>query len=62
MLSKADEEDLIFQAEIFGALWHYRTLKTKMLETIGWGLKGGKRRPASLIGSEVNAPHISNHG
>lgn len=62
MLNKDEEENLIQQGEIFGALWHYRSLKSKMVETINWGLKGGKKRPENLIECEVSAPHTFNHG
>lgn len=58
LLNDDDEEDLVTEGDIFGALWHYRRLKTKLLMTLEWGLRGGRNRPKHLISSMVSGPKM----
>lgn len=54
LLNNEDEDDLVAEGEIFGALWHYRRLKAKLLMTLEWGLRGGRNRPPHLISTMVS--------
>lgn len=50
---KATKSGLIEEAELFGALWHYRVLKGHMMNTVLWGFAGGRGRPDGLLTSDT---------
>ncbi|OJJ79773.1 uncharacterized protein ASPGLDRAFT_158453 [Aspergillus glaucus CBS 516.65] len=50
---KTTKSGLIEEAELFGALWHYRVLKGHMMNTVLWGFAGGRGRPDGLLTSDT---------
>ena len=57
LTAKTLKSDLTPEANLFGALWHYRVLKSRMKQTLLWGFSGGKARPEGLAGSVVSGSH-----